>query len=116
MAVHVILTVSIVSCCREIGSGSRTRGRTSCTAAQREPTMANMDVKTAFGMAGPKYIAKIMGDQEVHGWIAAALFRVAGLEGQATLENVESTLPFTRCIRQGSVDAPWIWLKMAMQQ
>ena len=45
-----------------------------------------------------------------------ALRRVmAGLEGQATFESVESTFSFARCIRQGSVEAPRLWLKMAMQ-
>ena len=82
--------------------------------------MANMDVKTAFGVAGPKYIAKIIGDQEVHGWIAAALLRaMTGLEGQATIENVESSLPFTRCIGQRERRPSWelaamkrsIWLE-----
>ena len=43
------------------------------------------------------------------GWSVAVLLRdMAGFEGQATFENVE-------CIRQRSVDAPRLWLKMAMQ-
>ena len=68
--------------------------------------VASMDIKTAFDVARPKHIAKIMGDQNVHGWIVAALLRekAAGLEGQTTSENVECTFPFARCIRQGSVD------------
>ena len=32
-----------------------------------------------------------------------------------SFENVESTFPFTRCILQGSFEAPRRWLKMAMQ-
>ena len=40
---------------------------------------------------------------------------MAGLEGRATFENVECTFPFTRCVRQGSVQTPRLWLKMAMQ-
>ena len=69
--------------------------------------VASMDIKTAFDVARPKHIAKIMGDQNVHGWIVAALLREkAGLEGQTTFENVECTFPFARCIRQGSVEAP----------
>ena len=74
--------------------------------------LASMVIKTAFDVARPKHIAKIMGDQDVHGWITAALLReMAGLEGLATFEAVASTFPFTRCIRQGSVEAPRLWLK-----
>ena len=39
---------------------------------------------------------------------------MVGLEGRATFENVECTFPFTRCVRQGSVQTPRLWLKMAM--
>ena len=38
--------------------------------------------------------------------MAAFLREVAGLEGRATFENVECTFPFTRCVRQGSVQTP----------
>ena len=37
------------------------------------------------------------------------------LEGHAAFEHVESKFKFTRCIRQGSVEAPTLWLKQAMQ-
>ena len=46
------------------------------------PTMylASMDTNTAFDVARPKHIAKIMGDHDVHGWIVAASLReMAGL-------------------------------------
>ena len=68
-----------------------------------QPTMylAGMDIETAFDVARPKRIAKIVGDHDVHGWMIAALLReIAGLEGQATFENVERTFSFARCIRQ----------------
>ena len=42
-----------------------------------------------------------MGDQDVH--------------GHATFGNVESKFQFTRCIRQGGVEALTLWLKLAMQ-
>ena len=45
----------------------------------------------------------------------AILREMAGLEGRATFENVECTFPLTRCIRQGSVQTPRLWLKMAMK-
>ena len=48
-----------------------------------------------------------MEDHDVHGWIVAASLRwMAGLEGQAKFESVESTFSFAKCIRQGSVEAP----------
>ena len=37
--------------------------------------MASMDINTAFDVARPKHIARITGDQDVHGWITAAFFR-----------------------------------------
>ena len=33
----------------------------------------------------------------------------------ATFESVESNFSCARCIRQRSVEAPWLWLNMAMQ-
>ena len=78
--------------------------------SERRPTMylACMDIKTAFDVARPTQNAKNMGDHEVQRWITAALLRkMAGLEGHATFfENVESTFPFARRIRQRSVEAP----------
>ena len=85
--------------------------------SEKRPTMhlASMVIKTAFDVARPKHIVKIMGDQDVHGWIRAAFLReMASLERLATFEAVENTFPFTRCIRQGSVEAPRLWLEMAM--
>ena len=64
----------------------------------KRPTMylASMDTKTAFEVARPRH--KLMGDQVVHRWITAASLReMARLEGQATLENVQSTSSFARC-------------------
>ena len=83
----------------------------------KRPTMylASTDIKTVFYVARPKHIANIKGNQDVHGWsTAASLCEMAGLEGQGTFENVDSTFPFARCIRRGSLE-PRLWLKMAMQ-
>ena len=85
----------------------------------KRPTMYedSMDIKAAFDVARPEHTAKHTGDQNVHGWIAAASLReMARLEGRATFENVESYFPFTRCIRQGSVEALWLLLKLTMQR
>ena len=77
--------------------------------------LASMHIKTLFDVAGPRHIAKIVEDLDVHGWIIAALLReMVGPEGQAKFESVESTCSFARCIRHGSVEAPRLRLKMAM--
>ena len=47
--------------------------------------------------------------------MAAFLCEMVRLEGRATFENVECTFSFTRCVRQGSVQTPLLWPKMAMQ-
>ena len=55
--------------------------------------LASRVMETPSDVARPKRIARIMGDQDVHGWITAALIRgMAGLEGQATFEHVDGTL------------------------
>ena len=78
--------------------------------------LARMDIKTAFDEARPRHVAKIMASRNTHGWIISALLHeVAGLEGQAMFECVESTFSFNRCFRQGSVEAPRLWQKMATQ-
>ena len=57
-----------------------------------------------------------MEEHDVRGWIIAALLReMDGLEGHATFESVESKFSCARCIRKGSVEAPRLWLNMAMQ-
>ena len=51
--------------------------------------VASVDIKTAVD-AGPRYIANILGDQNVHGWIVAAFLReMAVLERKATFEHLE---------------------------
>ena len=37
------------------------------------------------------------------------------LSGTAFFESVESRFSFNRCLRQGSVEAPRLWQKMASQ-
>ena len=76
--------------------------------------VASMDIKTAFDV--PKNIAQLLLEQHMHDWLIAALLReMAGHEGEAAIENVESKFPLPKCIRQGSVEAPRLWLEMALQ-
>ena len=59
--------------------------------------IASMDIQTAFDVARPKHIANILRGQDVHGWCRASKYK------------------FTRCITQGSVGVPTLWLKLALQ-
>ena len=45
-------------------------------------SVASMDIKTAFDVAKPTYIAHVLSGQNVHGWLIAALQEMAGLEGE----------------------------------
>ena len=83
------------------------------------PTMylASLDIKTAFGEARPRHVAKIKENHDTHGWLIAALLReMSGLEGKAMFECVESSFAFNRCLRQESVEALRLWQNMATQQ
>ena len=78
--------------------------------------IANMAIKTAFRVANPKQIAKIMEHLDIHGWITAGLFReMKRLEGHAAFKHVGSKFNFMRCVVQGSVEAPTLRLKLAKQ-
>ena len=76
--------------------------------------MASLDIKTAIDEAKPKHVAKILEGHNTHGWLIAAFLReMSGLSGTASFESVESRFCFNRCLRQGSVEAPRLWQKMA---
>ena len=49
------------------------------------------------------------------GFVTAFLREMAGLEGLAAFKCVESKFSFALCILQGSIEAPKLWLNMAMQ-
>ena len=76
------------------------------------PTMylESMDIRTAFDEARPRHVAKVMEGHNTHGWIISALLReMADLEGHR-----ESKFSSDRCLRQGGVEAPRLWQKMAV--
>ena len=76
----------------------------------------DLDIKTPFDDSKSKYVANISDAHNTHGWLIAALLReMSGLSGKATFERVESCFSFNRCLRQGSVEAPRLWQKMATQ-
>ena len=49
------------------------------------------------------------------GSLRPSCVRCWGLSGKAMRECVESSFAFNRCLRQGSVEAPRFWQKMATQ-
>ena len=64
----------------------------------------------------PRHVAKIMEGHNMHGWLIAAFLReMAGLEEKVMFECVKSSFNFNRCLRQGSVEALWLWQMMAAQ-
>ena len=82
--------------------------------------LGSLDIKTAnmtaFDEARPKHVAKIMDSHNTHGGIIVAISReMSGLSGKAMFECVESSFAFNRRLRQGSVEAPRLWQKMATQ-
>ena len=61
-------------------------------------------------------MAKIKENHNSHGWLIAAFLReMSERSGKPTFECVESSFDFNGCLRQGSVDAPRWWQKMATQ-
>ena len=78
--------------------------------------LASLDIKTAFDESKPKHVAKMLDSHNTHGWIIATLLReMSGLSSKAMFGRVESSFALNRCLRQGSVEAPRLWQKMATQ-
>ena len=71
---------------------------------------ASLDVKTAFDVARPAVVSKILTLTGVHGHLTAALLaEMQNVRGSASFENSETEFRYTRCIRQGVVKAPVPW-------
>ena len=79
--------------------------------------MASLDIKTAFDEAKPKPVAKILDVHNTHGWLIAALLREMfwAVWHGLPLKAWRAILSFNRCLRQGSVEAPRLWQKMASE-
>ena len=72
--------------------------------------MASWDVKTAFGVAKPPVVSKILTLKGVHGHLTAALLEeILDVRGSACFENSETEFRYSRCIRQDGVEAPVLW-------
>ena len=72
--------------------------------------MASLDVKTAFDVAKPSVVSRILTLTGVHGHpTAAVLAEMQDVRGSASFENSETEFRYSRCIRQGGVEAPVLW-------
>ena len=75
--------------------------------------MASLDVKTAFDVAKPS-VSKILSLIGTHGHVVAALLaEMQDLKGSACFENCETEFRYSKCIRQGGVEAPVLWRRVA---
>ena len=59
-------------------------------------------------------VAKILTLSGVHGHLTAALLaEMQDVRGSASFENSETEFRYSRCIRQGGVEAPVLWGRVA---
>ena len=66
--------------------------------------------ETAFDVARPGVVSKILTLTGVHGHLTAALLaEMQDVRGSASFENSETEFRYSRCIRQGGVEAPVLW-------
>ena len=76
--------------------------------------LASLDVKTVFDVAKPSAVSRILSLTGLHGHVAAALLaEMQHVPGSACFENCETEFRNTRCIRQGGVEAPVLWGRVA---
>ena len=73
-------------------------------------SMASLDVDTAFDVATPSVVSKILTLTGVHGPLTAALLsETQDVRGSACSENSETGFRHSRCIRHGGVEALVLW-------
>ena len=76
--------------------------------------MASLGVKTAFDVAKPFRVSKIVTLTRVHGHLTVALLaEIQDVRGSASFQNIETDFSCSRCIRQGGVEAPVLWGRVA---
>ena len=76
--------------------------------------MASLDVKTAFDVARPAVVSEILTLTGVHGHLTAALLAAMhDVRGSASFEKCKTEFRYSRCIRQGGVEAPVLWGRIA---
>ena len=76
--------------------------------------MASLDVKTAFDVAKPSVVSQILSLIGTHGHVVSALLpEMQDMKGSAWFENCETEFRYSKCIRQGGVEAPVLWRRVA---
>ena len=76
--------------------------------------VASLDVKTASDVAKPSVVSKLLTLTGVHGHLAAALLaEMQDVRGSACFGNSETELRYSRCIRQGGLEAAVLWGRVA---
>ena len=76
--------------------------------------MASLDVKTTLDVAKPSVVSRILTFTGVHGHLTAALLaEMQDVQGSLCFENSETEFRCSRCIRQGGVEAPVLWGRVA---
>ena len=78
--------------------------------------MASLDVKTAFDMAKPSVVSKILTHLDRCTWTSdggSAGRKMQDVRGSASFENCETEFRYSRCIRQGGVEALVLWGRVA---
>ena len=76
--------------------------------------MASLALKTAVDVAKLPVVAKRLTLSGVHGHLTAALLaEIQDVRGSASFENSETEFRYSRCIRQGGVEATVLWGRVA---
>ena len=68
--------------------------------------VASLDVKTAFDVANPSVVSRILTLRGVRGHLTASLpAELQDVRGCACFENSETEFRYSGCVRQGGVEA-----------
>ena len=72
--------------------------------------VGSLDVKTAFDVANMEIVERILTASGAHGdTVAAILVEMKDFHGIAQFGTSEAGFRYSKCIRQGSVEAPVLW-------
>ena len=78
--------------------------------------LASLDVRTAFDAIKPSVVSRILALTGVHGHVSAALLaEMQDVQGSTCFENCETEFRYSRCIRQGGLEAPVLRGRVAKQ-
>ena len=79
--------------------------------------MASLDVRSAHDVAKPSMVSRILAHMGTHGHVVGALLEeMKDVRGSPCFDNCETEFRYSRCTRQGSVEAPVLWGKVAKKR